>query len=108
MYEVEGTKQMIPYSSSVVDGNLPKLDEKVGRGDCKNESTMIGGETTGINVDDDKKYSNLMPMFIWHAKVHQGDLIISPNDIFFLSNCFARLSSRYQSARRTRQKWQST
>lgn len=29
MYEVEGTKQMIPYSSSVVDGNLPKLDEKV-------------------------------------------------------------------------------
>ena len=29
MYEVEGTKQMIPYSCSVVDGGLPKLDDKV-------------------------------------------------------------------------------
>ncbi|ESN92067.1 hypothetical protein HELRODRAFT_104068 [Helobdella robusta] len=29
MYEIEGTKQMIPYSCSIVDGNLPKLDEKV-------------------------------------------------------------------------------
>ena len=29
MYEVEGTKQMIAYSCSVVDGDLPKLDDKV-------------------------------------------------------------------------------
>ena len=53
MYEVEGTKQMIPYSSSVVDGNLPKLDEKV---DQWLQGWIDGdddGDATGSDDDDD-------------------------------------------------------
>lgn len=43
MYEVEGTKQLIPYSCSVVDGNLPKLDEKVEfqMSECQKNKTKV-------------------------------------------------------------------